>query len=156
MRPCGMALKMERTTMRFILSFVVIISMLNIISGIVMLVKNKTRDVAILRTMGADRAAISRIFFIVGVTIGTTHSLSAGMVIAVLFCIIYIRQYSVVAIDWIFMSASSTGTSIISTICRPSLSPPKWRLLSSARSSPPVSRPCSWLCGHRNSNRWRR
>ncbi|MDV6329304.1 lipoprotein-releasing ABC transporter permease subunit [Asticcacaulis sp. 201] len=79
------ALKIERTAMRFILFFIVIIAMLNIISGIVMLVKNKTRDVAILRTMGADRAAILRIFFIAGTTIGALGT-ACGLIIGALFC----------------------------------------------------------------------
>ncbi|ESQ93230.1 lipoprotein-releasing ABC transporter permease subunit [Asticcacaulis benevestitus] len=79
------ALKIERTAMRFILFFIVIIAMLNIISGIVMLVKNKTRDVAILRTMGADRSSILRIFFIAGTTIGAA-STASGLLLGVLFC----------------------------------------------------------------------
>ncbi len=79
------ALKVERTAMRFILFFIVIIATLNIISGIVMLVKNKTRDVAILRTMGADRASISRIFFMTGTIIGATGT-AAGLLLGVLFC----------------------------------------------------------------------
>ncbi len=79
------ALQVERTAMRFILSFIVVIAMLNIVSGIVMLVKNKTRDVAILRTMGADRAAISRVFFMAGTMIGAGGTL-AGLLLGVLFC----------------------------------------------------------------------
>ena len=79
------ALKIERTAMRFILFFIVIIAMLNIISGIVMLVKNKTRDVAILRTMGADRSSILRIFFIAGTTIGAAGT-ACGLLLGVLFC----------------------------------------------------------------------
>jgi len=83
--PLWGALKVERTAMRFILFFIVIIATLNIISGIVMLVKNKTRDVAILRTMGADRASISRIFFMAGTIIGATGT-AAGLLLGVLFC----------------------------------------------------------------------
>jgi len=79
------ALKVERTAMRFILFFIVIIATMNIISGIVMLVKNKTRDVAILRTMGADRGAISRIFFMAGTLIGAAGT-AAGLTLGVLFC----------------------------------------------------------------------
>ena len=79
------ALKVERTAMRFILFFIVIIATLNIISGIVMLVKNKTRDVAILRTMGADRVSISRIFFMTGTIIGATGT-AAGLFLGVMFC----------------------------------------------------------------------
>ncbi len=79
------ALKVERTAMRFILFFIVIIAMLNIISGIVMLVKNKTRDVAILRTMGASRGSITRIFFMTGTMIGAAGTFS-GLALGVLFC----------------------------------------------------------------------
>ena len=79
------ALKVERTAMRFILFFIVVIAMLNIISGIVMLVKNKTRDVAILRTMGAGRGAITRIFFMTGTMIGIAGTFS-GLALGVLFC----------------------------------------------------------------------
>jgi len=93
------ALKIERVTMRFILFFIVIIAMLNIISGIVMLVKNKTRDVAILRTMGADRGAILRIFFIAGTLIGAAGTF-AGLLTGVLFCtfIKQIQQF----LEWVF------------------------------------------------------
>jgi lipoprotein-releasing system permease protein len=83
--PLWNALQVERTAMRFILSFIVIIATLNIVSGIVMLVKNKTRDVAILRTMGAERTAISRVFFLAGTTIGAGGTLS-GLLLGVLFC----------------------------------------------------------------------
>ncbi|MGZ3297521.1 MAG: lipoprotein-releasing ABC transporter permease subunit [Asticcacaulis sp.] len=83
--PLWNALQVERTAMRFILSFIVIIATLNIVSGIVMLVKNKTRDVAILRTMGADRAAISRVFFLAGTMIGVGGTVS-GLLLGVLFC----------------------------------------------------------------------
>ena len=83
--PLWNALQVERTAMRFILSFIVIIATLNIVSGIVMLVKNKTRDVAILRTMGADRSAISRVFFLAGTLIGVGGTV-AGLVLGVLFC----------------------------------------------------------------------
>ncbi len=83
--PLWNALQVERTAMRFILSFIVIIATLNIVSGIVMLVKNKTRDVAILRTMGADRSAISRVFFLAGTMIGAGGTLT-GLALGVLFC----------------------------------------------------------------------
>ncbi|WP_430641174.1 ABC transporter permease [Brevundimonas albigilva] len=60
------ALKVERVAMSIILGLVVAIAAMNIISGIVMLVKNKTRDIAILRTVGASPSAILRIFFMSG------------------------------------------------------------------------------------------
>ncbi|MFT4077207.1 MAG: lipoprotein-releasing ABC transporter permease subunit [Asticcacaulis sp.] len=93
------ALKVERTAMRFILFFIVIIATLNIISGIVMLVKNKARDVAILRTMGADRAAISRIFFMAGSMIGAAGT-AAGLLLGVLFCT-FIKQIQHF-LEWVF------------------------------------------------------
>lgn len=93
------ALKVERTAMGFILFFIVIIATLNIISGVVMLVKNKTRDIAILRTMGADRSAISRVFFLTGSTIGAAGTFT-GLVLGVLFCT-FIRQIQG-ALEWVF------------------------------------------------------
>ncbi len=64
------ALVVERNVMRLILLMIVAIATMNIISGLIMLVKNKGRDIAILRTMGATRGAIMRIFFLSGATIG--------------------------------------------------------------------------------------
>ena len=64
------ALDVERRVMFIILSLVVLIAALNIISGLVMLVKNKTRDIAILRTIGFSQASIMRIFFLCGSLIG--------------------------------------------------------------------------------------
>lgn len=97
--PLWNALNVERTAMRFILSFIVIIATLNIISGIVMLVKNKTRDVAILRTMGADRLAISRVFFLTGTMIGASGTV-AGLLLGVVFCT-FIRQIQEF-VEWAF------------------------------------------------------
>ncbi|MGA2952922.1 MAG: FtsX-like permease family protein, partial [Caulobacteraceae bacterium] len=59
---------------------------LNIISGLVMLVKNKGRDIAILRTIGAGQGAILRIFFMAGATIGLAGTFS-GLAVGVLFCL---------------------------------------------------------------------
>jgi len=79
------ALEVERNVMRFIFMFIVALAALNIISGLVMLVKNKGRDIAILRTMGAGQGAILRIFFMSGAMIGLAGTL-AGLVFGVLFC----------------------------------------------------------------------
>jgi lipoprotein-releasing system permease protein len=79
------ALEVERNTMRLILMLIVLIAAMNIISGLVMLVKNKGRDIAILRTMGAGQGAIMRIFFMSGSAIGVLGAL-AGMIVGVLFC----------------------------------------------------------------------
>jgi lipoprotein-releasing system permease protein len=77
------ALKVERNVMRLILMMLVVIAAMNIISGLVMLVKNKGRDIAILRTMGAGQGAILRIFFMAGAAIGAAGTL-AGLAIGVL------------------------------------------------------------------------
>jgi lipoprotein-releasing system permease protein len=95
------ALQVERAAMGFILFFIVIIASLNIISGVVMLVKNKARDVAILRTMGADRSAISRVFFITGSTIGAAGTVS-GLLLGVLFCT-FIREIQHF-LEWVFQT----------------------------------------------------
>jgi len=80
------ALKVERVAMSIILGLVVAIAALNIISGIVMLVKNKTRDIAILRTVGATQGSMLRIFFIAGATIGVAGTVT-GLVLGLLFCL---------------------------------------------------------------------
>jgi lipoprotein-releasing system permease protein len=80
------ALIVERNVMRLILFIVVIITALNIITGVLMLVKNKARDVAILRTLGATRAGVVRVFLMTGTMLGTVGVL-AGVLIGVLFCI---------------------------------------------------------------------
>lgn len=80
------ALQIERVTMRMIFMLIVALAALNIISGLVMLVKNKTKDIAILRTMGATRWAITRIFLIAGASIGVTATLT-GIGIGLLICL---------------------------------------------------------------------
>lgn len=80
------ALKVERVAMGIILGLVVAIAALNIISGIVMLVKNKTRDIAILRTVGASQSSMLRIFFIAGATIGIAGTFT-GLVLGLVFCL---------------------------------------------------------------------
>jgi lipoprotein-releasing system permease protein len=80
------ALQIERNVMRLILMFIVVIAAINIISGLIMLVKTKGRDIAILRTMGASRAGILRVFFMSGAAIGVAGTL-AGLVLGVLFCL---------------------------------------------------------------------
>jgi lipoprotein-releasing system permease protein len=80
------ALQVERSVMRMIFLFIVALAALNIISGLVMLVKNKGRDIAILRTMGAGRGAILRIFFMAGASIGLAGTL-AGLVFGLVFCL---------------------------------------------------------------------
>ena len=79
------ALQVERNTMFLILLMLVFIAAANIISGLVMLVKNKGRDIAILRTMGASSGAILRIFFMAGAAVGVAGTI-AGLLIGVVFC----------------------------------------------------------------------
>lgn len=80
------ALKVERNVMRLILMLVVAIAAMNIISGLVMLVKNKGRDIAILRTMGAGQGSILRIFFMSGAAVGVLGT-AAGLLMGIVFCI---------------------------------------------------------------------
>jgi lipoprotein-releasing system permease protein len=87
-------LEVERNVMFIILSLIVLVAALNIISGLMMLVKDKGRDVAILRTMGASRGSIMRVFLITGASIGVVGTL-AGLVLGIVFClnIEYIREF---------------------------------------------------------------
>ena len=71
--------------MFLILALIVLVAALNIISGLIMLVKDKGRDIAILRTMGATRGAVMRVFFITGTSIGVVGTL-AGLALGVLVC----------------------------------------------------------------------
>ncbi len=80
------ALEVERNVMFLILALIVLVAALNIISGLIMLVKDKGRDIAILRTMGATRGAIMRVFFITGTSIGVVGTL-AGLALGVLVCL---------------------------------------------------------------------
>ncbi|WP_337185425.1 lipoprotein-releasing ABC transporter permease subunit [Phenylobacterium sp.] len=80
------ALAVERVAMRLILGMLIVIAALNIISGLVMLVKNKTRDIAILRTIGAGQGSVLRIFFMTGATIGALGTI-AGVTLGVLFSV---------------------------------------------------------------------
>lgn len=79
------ALEVERNVMFLILTLIVLVAALNIVSGLIMLVKDKNRDIAVLRAMGATRFAMLRIFFIAGASIGISGTL-IGCAIGVLFC----------------------------------------------------------------------
>ncbi len=79
------ALNVERNVMFIILTLIVLVAALNIISGLIMLVKDKSHDIAILRTMGATRGAIMRIFLITGASIGVAGTFAGfllGLVVA--------------------------------------------------------------------------
>jgi lipoprotein-releasing system permease protein len=69
------ALTVERNVMFLVLTMIILVAALNIISGLIMLVKDKGRDIAILRTMGATSGAIQRVFFLTGAAIGTVGTL---------------------------------------------------------------------------------
>jgi lipoprotein-releasing system permease protein len=88
------ALEVERTVMFFILTMIIIVAGFNIISGMIMLVKDKTRDIAILRTMGAARGTILRVFLMSGSVIGIAGTFT-GWILGVVFCwnIENIRQF---------------------------------------------------------------
>jgi len=70
------ALQVERNVMFLILTLIVLVAALNIVSGLIMLVKDKSSDIAILRTMGATRGAIMRVFLITGASIGVLGTLA--------------------------------------------------------------------------------
>ncbi len=78
-------LAVERNVMFIILSLIVLVAALNIISGMMMLVKDKSRDIAILRTMGATKGSMMRVFLITGASIGVVGTI-AGFILGVVFC----------------------------------------------------------------------
>ena len=78
------ALQVERNVMFLILTLIILVAAFNIISGMIMLVKDKGRDIAILRTMGASRGSVMRIFFLSGASIGVIGTL-AGVLLGVSF-----------------------------------------------------------------------
>jgi lipoprotein-releasing system permease protein len=83
------ALAVERVAMFVVLSIIVLVAVFNILSSLIMLVRAKTRDIAILRTMGASRVGLVKIFMTVGVTIGTLGMVT-GMIVG--FTFLFFRQ----------------------------------------------------------------
>nr|WP_310523708.1 lipoprotein-releasing ABC transporter permease subunit [Polymorphobacter sp.] len=83
------ALVVERTVMFWVLSIIILVAVFNILSSLIMLVRAKTRDIAILRTMGASRIALMRVFMTVGTIIGGL-GIALGCVLG--FTILYFRQ----------------------------------------------------------------
>ncbi|CAK0751761.1 lipoprotein-releasing system permease protein [uncultured Gammaproteobacteria bacterium] len=79
------ALQVERNVMFLILTLIIVVAAFNIISSMIMLVKDKGRDIAILRTMGATRGMIMRVFFLSGASIGTLGT-AGGFILGVAFC----------------------------------------------------------------------
>src|SRR5436305_4064314 len=80
------ALQVERNVMFLILSLIVLVAALNIISGLIMLVKDKSSDIAILRTMGATQGSIMRVLLITGASIGVVGTLT-GFVVGTIVCV---------------------------------------------------------------------
>jgi lipoprotein-releasing system permease protein len=96
-------LDVERNVMFIILSLIVLVAMFNIISGLMMLVKDKAHDIAILRTMGATKGAVMRVFLITGASIGVVGTI-AGFLLGLVF-LRYIEQIRQ-AVSWL------TGTTL--------------------------------------------
>jgi lipoprotein-releasing system permease protein len=88
------ALQVERNVMFLILTLIVLVAALNIVSGLIMLVKDKSGDIAILRTIGATQGAIMRVFLITGASIGVVGTVT-GFLLGTLVClnIESIRQF---------------------------------------------------------------
>ena len=80
------ALKIERNVMFIILTLIIIVAAFNIISGLTILIKNKTKEIAILRTLGLGTKSITKSFFLTGFTIGLLASIS-GLIFGILFSI---------------------------------------------------------------------
>ena len=78
------ALKVERNVMFIILTLIIIVAAFNIISGLTILVKNKTKEIAVLRTLGISRNSIAKIFFLTGFTIGLLATIT-GVIVGILF-----------------------------------------------------------------------
>jgi lipoprotein-releasing system permease protein len=83
------ALAVERVAMFTVLSIIILVAVFNILSSLIMLVRAKTRDIAILRTMGANRGGLMRIFMVVGTTIGALGTV-AGLLLGAIF--LFYRQ----------------------------------------------------------------
>jgi lipoprotein-releasing system permease protein len=93
------ALQVERNVMFLILTMIVLVAALNIVSGLIMLVKDKSSDIAIMRTMGATQGAIMRIFVITGASIGVVGTV-IGFLAGTLICLNVesIREF----LAWVF------------------------------------------------------
>jgi lipoprotein-releasing system permease protein len=92
------ALQVERVAMFVVLSIIVLVAAFNILSSLIMLVRAKYRDIAILRTMGATRGGIMKVFMTVGVTIGVL-GIIAGLILGAVF--LYFRQSVVVFVQFV-------------------------------------------------------
>jgi lipoprotein-releasing system permease protein len=80
------AVQVEQNVMFLILTLIIIVAAFNVVSSLIMMVKDKTRDIAVLRTLGAGRGAIMRIFLMCGASVGVTGTV-VGTVLGVVFCL---------------------------------------------------------------------
>jgi lipoprotein-releasing system permease protein len=80
------AIAVERNVMFLILTLIILVAAFNVVSSLIMMVKDKTRDIAVLRTVGAGRGAILRIFLMCGASVGISGTV-VGFVLGVLFCL---------------------------------------------------------------------
>ncbi len=80
------AVQVEQNVMFLILTLIILVAAFNVVSSLIMMVKDKTRDIAVLRTIGAGRYAIMRIFLMCGASIGVTGTL-AGTAVGIVFCL---------------------------------------------------------------------
>ena len=80
------AVQVERNVMFLILTLIILVAAFNVVSSLIMMVKDKTRDIAVLRTIGAGRGAVMRIFLMAGASVGVTGTV-LGVVLGVLFCL---------------------------------------------------------------------
>jgi lipoprotein-releasing system permease protein len=79
------AVQVQRNVLFLILTLIILVAAFNVISSMIMMVKDKTRDIAVLRTIGASRGAVMRIFLMCGASVGIAGT-AAGVVIGVVFC----------------------------------------------------------------------
>ena len=96
------AIEVERNVMFLILTLIIVVAAFNMISGLIMLVQDKAKDIAILRTMGLSRGGVQRVFLMSGVTVGAIGTL-AGVVLGLLF------SYNIDAIKELLEGLSGTN-----------------------------------------------
>ncbi len=114
------AVKVQSDVMFLILTLIIIVAAFNIISSLIMLVKDKGRDVAILRTMGATRGMIMRIFFLTGASIGTAGTLiGVGLGVVITLNLESIRQFLETQTGSNLFDASVYGLSTLPAILNP-------------------------------------
>ena len=80
------AVQVEQNVMFLILTLIILVAAFNVVSSLIMMVKDKTRDIAVLRTIGAGRGSVLRIFLMVGASVGVTGTI-AGTLLGVVFCL---------------------------------------------------------------------